>query len=99
LAKTVFLIFLMMWIRGTLPRFRIDHLLDFGWKFLVPTGLLGLMAVALVLKLPFLGSSVLRWVGMLAANIAVIVVSLTAVSFASRRSRSVALRGVAGAER
>ena len=88
-----------MWIRGTLPRFRIDHLLDFGWKFLVPTGLLGLMAVALVLKLPFLGSPVLRWVGMLVANIAVIVVSLMAVSYAGRRSRSVALRGVAGAER
>ena len=48
LIKTVLLIFLMMWIRGTLPRFRIDHLLDFGWKFLVPVGLLGLMAVALV---------------------------------------------------
>ncbi len=99
LIKTVFLIWLMMWIRGTFPRFRIDHLLDFGWKFLVPVGLLGLGAVALVLKLPFLGSPVLKWVGMLVANILVIVISLTAVSFAARRSRSVALRGVAGADR
>jgi NADH-quinone oxidoreductase subunit H len=99
LVKTVSLIFLMMWIRGTLPRFRIDHLLDFGWKFLVPVGLLGLMAVAVVLKLPFLSSSGLDWVGMLVANIVVIVISLAAVSFAARRSRSVALRGVAGADR
>jgi NADH-quinone oxidoreductase subunit H len=99
LIKTVFVVFVMMWIRGTLPRFRIDHLLDFGWKFLVPVGLLGLIAVALVLKLPFLSSSGLRWMGLLLANILVIVVSLAAVSMAARRSRSVALRGVAGADR
>jgi NADH-quinone oxidoreductase subunit H len=99
LIKTVFIVFLMMWIRGTLPRFRIDHLLDFGWKFLVPVGLLGLIAVALVLKLPFLSSSGLMWIGLLVANILVIAVSLAAVSMAARRSRSVALRGVAGADR
>jgi NADH-quinone oxidoreductase subunit H len=103
MIKTVFLIFVMMWIRGTLPRFRIDHLLDFGWKFLVPVGLLALVAVALVLKLPLfwvgLSSPVLTWVGLLVANIVVVAVSLIAVSLAARRSRSVALRGVAGAER
>jgi NADH-quinone oxidoreductase subunit H len=107
MIKTVFLIFVMMWIRGTLPRFRIDHLLDFGWKFLVPVGLLALIAVALVLKLPLfpqggpvgLSSPVLKWVAMLVANIVVIAISLVAVSLAARRSRSVALRGVAGAER
>jgi NADH-quinone oxidoreductase subunit H len=114
MIKTIFLIFVMMWIRGTLPRFRIDHLLDFGWKFLVPVGLLALVAVALVLKLPLfpqrgpipagdlwvgLSSPVLTWVGLLVANIVVVAVSLIAVSLAARRSRSVALRGVAGAER
>ncbi len=99
LAKTVLLIFAMMWVRGTFPRFRIDHLLDFGWKFLVPVGLLTLVAVALVLKLPFLSSPVLQWVGLLVANVAVIVVALAAVSLAARRTRSVALRSVAGAER
>ncbi len=98
-VKTVILIFLMMWIRGTLPRFRIDHLLDFGWKFLVPVGLLGLMAVALVLKLPFLSSPGLTGLGMLVANVVVILVSLAAVSVAARRSRSVALRGVAATDR
>ncbi len=99
LIKTVLLIFLMMWIRGTLPRFRIDHLLDFGWKFLVPLGLLGVMAIALVLKLPFLGSPVLRWLGLLAANVVVVAVALAALSWAARRTRSVALRSVVGAER
>jgi NADH-quinone oxidoreductase subunit H len=99
LVKTVLIIFLMMWIRGTLPRFRIDHLLDFGWKFLVPTGLFGLMAIALVLKLPFLSNSVLKSLGLLIANVVVIIGALSAVSLAARRTRSVALRGVSGAER
>ena len=97
-VKANILVFVMMWVRGTLFRFRIDHLLDFSWKFLVPVSLLTLLAVALVIKLPVLGSPLLRWAGMLLANIAVAVVSLGAVAFAARRSRSAALRGVAGVD-
>jgi NADH-quinone oxidoreductase subunit H len=94
--KTNVLVFLMMWIRGTLFRVRIDHLLDFGWKFLVPVGLLALVAVALVLKVPVLGSPPLSWIGMLTANVVVIIIALVSVSWAARRSRSNALRGVTG---
>lgn len=39
LAKTYLLIFVAMWIRGTLPRFRIDQLMGFAWKVLVPIAL------------------------------------------------------------
>jgi NADH-quinone oxidoreductase subunit H len=90
-VKSVALVFVMMWLRGTLPRLRIDHLLDFGWKFLVPVGLATLLAVAFVLKLP-----VPPVLGMPAANIVVLLVALAAVSQAARRSRSAALRSVAG---
>ncbi len=51
LIKVGFIIFVLIWIRGTLPRFRIDHLLDFSWKFLTPLALLNLLVVAFVLKL------------------------------------------------
>jgi NADH-quinone oxidoreductase subunit H len=51
-AKTVLVIFLLMWIRGTWPRFRIDQMLAFAWKVLVPASLANLMWVAVVLKLP-----------------------------------------------
>lgn len=43
--------FVFIWIRGTLPRIRIDQMLDLNWKFLVPLSLLLLLVVAVVDKL------------------------------------------------
>src|SRR5436189_3321505 len=39
-AKILFFLFLYIWLRGTLPRFRFDQLMDFGWKFLMPVAIL-----------------------------------------------------------
>lgn len=50
LIKVVLVIFLMMWIRATFPRFRIDQMLGFAWKALVPVSLINLFLVALVAK-------------------------------------------------
>ena len=36
-AKTGFLLFIFIWIRGTLPRFRYDQLMAFAWKFMFPS--------------------------------------------------------------
>jgi NADH-quinone oxidoreductase subunit H len=94
--KTTVLIWVMMWIRGTLFRIRIDHLLDFSWKFLVPVGLFLVVAVAVVIKLPIISGSTLRWLGLLGANGVVAAVALWTVAAAARRSRSAALRGITG---
>jgi NADH-quinone oxidoreductase subunit H len=40
LAKTYVLVYALMWIRWTMPRVRIDQLLGFAWKLLVPLGML-----------------------------------------------------------
>ncbi|MDZ7638948.1 MAG: NADH-quinone oxidoreductase subunit H [Bryobacterales bacterium] len=41
--KAGLLIFLFIWVRGTLPRFRYDQLMAFAWKFLFPLALINLI--------------------------------------------------------
>lgn len=48
-AKIVFFIFVIMWIRWTLPRFRFDQLMHVGWKSLIPIALINLLITALVI--------------------------------------------------
>jgi NADH-quinone oxidoreductase subunit H len=47
IAKIYAVYFLFVWFRGTLPRFRIDQLMAFGWKFLVPVATLNVFVLAL----------------------------------------------------
>jgi NADH-quinone oxidoreductase subunit H len=42
-AKVVFFIFLMFWIRATLPRMRVDRLMNFAWKYLVPLSIINIV--------------------------------------------------------
>jgi NADH-quinone oxidoreductase subunit H len=44
--KTCFFIFVFMWVRWTVPRFRYDQLMNLGWKGLIPLGLINIAATA-----------------------------------------------------
>lgn len=46
--KVLVLIYVMIWLRGTLPRFRYDQLMDIGWKMLIPAGMAALLVNAVV---------------------------------------------------
>ncbi|MBA3440726.1 MAG: NADH-quinone oxidoreductase subunit NuoH [Pyrinomonadaceae bacterium] len=46
LGKVFFFLFLYIWLRGTLPRFRFDQLMNFGWKFLLPLAILNIIISA-----------------------------------------------------
>src|SRR6202041_1332753 len=49
--KVFCFLFLYVWVRGTLPRFRYDQLMSFGWKFLLPLAIANLVITALVVAL------------------------------------------------
>jgi NADH-quinone oxidoreductase subunit H len=50
-AKVFVFLFVYIWVRGTLPRFRYDQLMAFGWKFLLPLAIANLVVTALVVAL------------------------------------------------
>jgi NADH-quinone oxidoreductase subunit H len=51
LAKAGLLVFLFIWIRGTLPRFRYDQLMRFAWTFLFPVAVVNLLVTGLLVAL------------------------------------------------
>jgi len=51
LFKVCVFLFIYIWLRGTLPRFRFDQLMDFGWKVLVPLALLNIFLTATLVVL------------------------------------------------
>jgi NADH-quinone oxidoreductase subunit H len=50
-VKVFGFLFLYIWVRGTLPRFRYDQLMGFGWKFLMPLAIANIVATSLWLAL------------------------------------------------
>ena len=57
-AKLMILVFVFIWVRGTMPRLRMDQLMSFAWKFLVPLALINLVMTGLW---HFLPAGVMRW--------------------------------------
>jgi NADH-quinone oxidoreductase subunit H len=49
--KILILLFGMIWVRATLPRFRYDRLMDFGWKVLLPLALFNVFITAVIIVL------------------------------------------------
>ena len=47
-GKAFFVVFLLMWLRWTFPRLRIDHILSLEWKYLIPISMLNLILMALI---------------------------------------------------
>ena len=50
--KVALLIFVFFWIRATIPRIRYDRLMNFGWKVVIPWGLVWILATGTIVVLP-----------------------------------------------
>ena len=84
LIKVFLFAFIMIWVRATLPRLRIDQVMDFAWKFLFPLSLINIFVTAievLVWKEPTLAQ---LWI-MAGINLLVAVVGIVAFSFVFKR--------------
>ncbi len=75
--------FIIMWVRSTLPRIRIDNMLSFNWKFLTPLALT-LLVLTAVLDKAF-GATALRIPALLAGNLVVLVVGYLIARASTRR--------------
>lgn len=57
-AKLLLLIAMLIWVRSTLPRLRMDQLMNFAWKFMLPMALINLFAAGIW---HFIPQGVIRW--------------------------------------
>ena len=80
-AKTAFFLFVFIWVRWTLPRFRYDQLMNLGWKFLLPVALTTIVVTGTVWV--FTPSKLL--VGILNVVVAFIVVAIVATTLVMTR--------------
>jgi NADH-quinone oxidoreductase subunit H len=89
ISKALLVVFIFLWMRGTLPRLRIDQLLDFNWKFMVPLALINIIVVAIVAKLlRDAGASIaMESVVLLAANLLMIAGVYATLAIIGRRAR------------
>ncbi len=83
-AKSLFLFVVQAWVRTTFPRLRIDQMMSFCWKFLVPMALVlfGFVAIILKLHLPS------PWEGiiLLLSNVAILLVGLSFLGRSQRKA-------------
>jgi len=88
LVKALAVFFVLLWLWGTMPRLRIDQMLSFNWKFLVPVSLVNVCMVALVGKaLPPNPNPWVQAGALLGSNVLLAVAVLAVMIVSGRRAR------------
>jgi len=87
LLKALAVFFVLLWLWGTMPRLRIDQMLRFNWKFLVPVALANLCVVALVGKVVERAPALVRAGALLGSNVLLAMIVLIILTLAGRQAR------------
>jgi NADH-quinone oxidoreductase subunit H len=85
-VKVLFLVFVSMWIRGTLPRVRIDQMMSLCWKYFVPISFIDLIGSAIWVGIWPEGNPIAAWI-MLAIAIVVAAIFVRRVAYFARQAR------------
>jgi NADH-quinone oxidoreductase subunit H len=85
LAKSLFFYWVIMWVKYSMPRIRIDHMLAFNWKFLTPLSLALLIVTAVMDKL--LAPTNFYVLGMFLSNVALAWITIEILRGYGRRQR------------
>jgi len=80
LIKVFCMIFVIMWLRGTLPRLRVDQLMNFAWKVLVPLALGNVLTSGLAAYLTVDSNMFVRFIAFLFANVLLLAPPIVLVS-------------------
>jgi NADH-quinone oxidoreductase subunit H len=108
--KVAGFVFVMFWVRATLPRMRVDRLMNFAWKYLVPMSIVNILAAGVWYELylrsrrPFVlfGTTLdwrflpMNWLISTLITAAMLVPSFLLILAINRRERSIAARVAAG---
>ncbi len=86
MLKCLFLVFVSTWIRGTLPRVRIDQMMSLCWKYFVPISFINLLGTAVWVAIFPDGNRFTQWL-MLSFGVAVVLLFLARVVAFTRRAR------------
>jgi NADH-quinone oxidoreductase subunit H len=99
LAKMAFFIFLMFWVRATLPRMRVDRLMNFAWKYLIPLSIFNVFVAGIwyeIVLRPARGVghiSIVNWAIGTVVTSAILVPAVYLVLWLNRRSSAGAALG------
>ena len=90
LLKVIAYIYLFMWLRFTLPRFRFDQLMRFGWHILIPLALVNVLGLGVALALQS-GLGWNRWLSILLITPMILIVAVLLVRWNGKHAASYAM--------
>ncbi len=89
IAKAMFGYWAIMWVKYSMPRIRIDHMLAFNWKFLVPLSLVVLVTTAILNKVLIVLPAWQYTLGMFASNLVIASGTFEILRAAARKQRKI----------